>query len=280
MKKFTTTAPSVTDKKVRIVGGFASGGGIRPGEVAVDIFGKEMNGAHLFAYMFRRFGFPNCGSDDYKNLCSYFLTTPMPGLYLLVTPYMGKSENTELHWGVRFDKRVQDAYDHWESRHWRRYKKILKRWSEKNLVVGKLEPGEKREVLHEFENGFVLVLRRPTDRHLKRFRLTEKELGAWSIVFNDIYDKFHPERKKRRAKRAAKLAAAGYPRTPWHKRRDFGYKIHRALHTAMLDLKTPTHVRDIAFNAIDQGDHLWPDDENVKLAYYEHAGYAGQPTLK
>lgn len=39
-----------------------------------------------FAYLFRRFGYPISGWDDYKELVSYFLTTPEPDVILWCKP--------------------------------------------------------------------------------------------------------------------------------------------------------------------------------------------------
>lgn len=47
----------------------------------------------LFAYLFRRFGFPNIASDPDKDLASYLLTTPHPQMLLRITPYAGGDTN-------------------------------------------------------------------------------------------------------------------------------------------------------------------------------------------
>lgn len=39
-----------------------------------------------FAYLFRRFGYPISGWDDYKSLVSYYLTTPDPDIILWCNP--------------------------------------------------------------------------------------------------------------------------------------------------------------------------------------------------
>lgn len=52
-------------------------------------FPDKIDYGHLFAYLFRRFGYPNVGWDSYKNLVCYLLTTPLPNLFLRITPYVG-----------------------------------------------------------------------------------------------------------------------------------------------------------------------------------------------
>lgn len=55
------------------------------------VCGDELDYGKLFAYCFRRFGYPDRGWDDYKELVSYYLTTPHPGLVLNIAPYVGNT---------------------------------------------------------------------------------------------------------------------------------------------------------------------------------------------
>lgn len=50
------------------------------GDLTKDRYGN------LFTYMWRRFGPPPFGSDDYKEIANWFITTPMPHVYLGVNP--------------------------------------------------------------------------------------------------------------------------------------------------------------------------------------------------
>lgn len=51
--------------------------------------GAEVNYGELFAYCFRRFGYPNFGWDDHKELTCYLLTTPRKDMLLRVRPSVG-----------------------------------------------------------------------------------------------------------------------------------------------------------------------------------------------
>lgn len=56
-----------------------------PGEYANEIFpGGDY--ASLFVYMYRRFGIPICGSDPYKEIACWYLTTPDTAVELIVSP--------------------------------------------------------------------------------------------------------------------------------------------------------------------------------------------------
>jgi hypothetical protein len=63
----------------------AKSGTLEPSEEAEKILGKVDFGI-LFAYLFRRFGYPNYGTDSYKSIASYYLTTPMEDVYLWCDP--------------------------------------------------------------------------------------------------------------------------------------------------------------------------------------------------
>lgn len=63
----------------------ASMGVVAPGRLAMEVLGKELHYGLLFAYLFRRFGFPNSEADPHKEIAKYLLTTPMPELFLEVS---------------------------------------------------------------------------------------------------------------------------------------------------------------------------------------------------
>lgn len=59
--------------------------------IGARIFGDHLDYGSLFAYLFRRFGYPNVGWDDYKQLVQYYLSTPDPDMVLSVTPCISGS---------------------------------------------------------------------------------------------------------------------------------------------------------------------------------------------
>jgi hypothetical protein len=94
----------------RIVGGCSSGE-LNPSKLSVSL--GPIPGPWLACYMIRRFGWPNRNSDDYKQLCTWMLTTPVKGLYLTVTPYLGEDGRretpTNLHFGYTYDATIAKA---------------------------------------------------------------------------------------------------------------------------------------------------------------------------
>ena len=61
----------------------ASAGIFDPGTIAQAVLG-EVNWGELMGYAYRRFGPPNAGSDPYKGLADWRITTPVPGLFLSI----------------------------------------------------------------------------------------------------------------------------------------------------------------------------------------------------
>lgn len=63
----------------------AMAGMVDPGKSAEEIL-PDGDYASLFVYMFRRFGMPENGSDGYKEIACWYLTTPDPFVGLMVSP--------------------------------------------------------------------------------------------------------------------------------------------------------------------------------------------------
>lgn len=75
-----------------------------------SVVGNEIDYGKLFAYCFRRFGYPDRGWDDYKELVTYYLTTPHPDLVLNITPYLGNTAVISLRFIVEYatNRSVED----------------------------------------------------------------------------------------------------------------------------------------------------------------------------
>lgn len=266
-RKFTTSLAKFGKARLS---GFGGSSDLNPGDVAEQIFGEKMDGPHLFAYLFRRFGYPNIGWDDYKNLVCYALTTPMPGLYLTVTPYLGNT--TSIHFGclMNYPTRRRMEKIRWDR--CEKHRLVKDRWMRQKLTFGKLEPGEKREVLWEQEGedkkptGWILTWKQVGDHKTKwpkKFSSGWGNLVDW--VIGDIYRKHHPEPESAKNKRMARNKRV---RENWRiGPRNIIYKMNQALEAALLDLKTGTNVRDHNFNAVEGGDHIASE-----ASYYKHAG--------
>ena len=69
-----------------------------------SVCSDEIGYGNLFAYCFRRFGYPEGGWDDYKELVSYYLTTPHQNMVLNITPYVGNTSVISLKFIVKYEE--------------------------------------------------------------------------------------------------------------------------------------------------------------------------------
>lgn len=87
--------------------------------VIASVIGEPIDYGHLFAYCFRRFGYPEQGWDCYKQLARWTLTTPSEDLLLSVVPYVGNNASISLRFLVPFPvARRVSAYDWCEREAW------------------------------------------------------------------------------------------------------------------------------------------------------------------
>jgi len=103
-------APEKFVAKPYVICGTMTGAGsglFNPGNMAQEEIG-DVNWGETLAYMTRRFGPPNVGSDPYKEICGWLVSTPMDGVALSVriTPH-----GTWLLFGYMIDKEMErDLY--------------------------------------------------------------------------------------------------------------------------------------------------------------------------
>lgn len=284
MKKstFETKLANVNDARL---GGYAGGPGGCPGEFATQLFKDEITGPWLLAYMLRRFGWPNSGSDPYKNLMSWVLTTPVQGLFLCVTPYLGhadekfiydpkeKFHSANLHFAWRltkeikrklhadpgrdaFFKRQHEAISHW----WKNTGIKLYAWG-----IG-LKEGDPDELVHEYSD--CEVKGKPMVAGLWRRTVTVKgrcdipkqaHMVDWWL--DELLKKHHPEVKLPKMRKRERL----------RRQNRFQIQARRAMVAAMKDLLRPTNVRDISFTPF--GDINWSPKAVKHYTNQESAGY-------
>ncbi len=264
MKKPKASLPSqapfsaeLAPANAKMVGGFAAGGPVDPAEYADEVFRGSVPGPWLTCYMLRRFGWPNIGGDSHKDLCCWALTTPLPGLYLQVSPYLGGSN---LHFAVRFNAEVQQGIRRdpgRESYFARREKALRKWWALKgrklySLGVGKKQ-GDEDELVHAYgERGdqvYGLWRRKPSHKWPNTLPKTDAGMLLWWL--GEFLKKHHPEVKLPKMSKRERKARI----TRFH------MKVQSAIKTTMRDLLRPTGIRDLSFTPF--GD-LERDREAIK----------------
>ena len=99
-------------------------------DIARETLGENVPQGALFAYLFRRFGYPNRGSDPYKELASYLLTTTHPDMLLRITPYAGGDPAISFSFLVTHEAHI--ACRNWTSRQRDAHEMAFYDWAEKN----------------------------------------------------------------------------------------------------------------------------------------------------
>lgn len=209
----------------------------------------SMEYGSLFAYLFRRFGYPNCGWDNYKELAKYVLTTPHPELLMDVTPYAGGATCITFKFFVpRETVAAVESYDErafraWEQRafSWRK-QQGLPDWMEGwiRLVNETLRPSWASTGPNV--NSWSDSLRYATspgapgnDQHEIRTRATEFRQAIYVE-----YRKIEPEPVRVRRGEDWKQWESDDPLKP----------LAEAAQIALSSLRRPVRVRDIAINAL------------------------------
>lgn len=84
-------------------------------DIIVSVLGEKVSQGSLFTYLFRRFGYPNRGSDPYKELAQYLLTTTHKNMLLRICPYA--EGHTSISFTFLVPHEVRRACDDWPRRH-------------------------------------------------------------------------------------------------------------------------------------------------------------------
>lgn len=101
----------------------------------------------LFAYLFRRFGFPNRSSDSYKELAAYLLTTSHPKMLMGITPYAGG--DTHLSFSFLLEDKTVDMLREWPLRARRAHEAAFPDWLEKSGLIPDWMDDARREAVKQ-----------------------------------------------------------------------------------------------------------------------------------
>ena len=272
--------------------GGAASGELRP-DMQAEIIGKPIHGAWLTAYMIRRFGPPNAGSDDHKNLCSWTITTPMKDLALLITPYLGSpyagktgDENNQmcLHFGYRYSDKLAKEIHRAEMKH-RGIDKFMDRvwqWTKRQrLGATQIKYTNGREVLWTYPEEYWHDKDEkplpPEDRYIickplakepdRKIYITRKEFDKiwWvSDALKQLYCKRYPHKPK-------PMPPYNGVRPTWSTSA-LVRQCNLALRASIRSLHQPIFVRDVCFGVAEK-----IADENIPSQVAEPYKYAGYP---
>jgi hypothetical protein len=205
---------------------------------------------HLFTYCFRRFGLANWGSDSYKDIAQWFLTTPRPDLVLCIRP----SVLPEPHFSIHFltSPELGSASRNWE-------RQDVDAWTERKLdwVEAQGLPDWMPELLASFceqykwpdatwrdvYGSYIAFFSPRGDNSVKldggRDQTEDqKQLTSFAVMV-DAYKAIEPRPAFRKRNHEISQWASDDPLEP----------LARAAIEALGDLATGVRVRDAAINA-------------------------------
>lgn len=225
---------------------------------AKEILDGEINYGEAFAYLFRRFGYPRFGWDDYKTLVQYYLSTPMDGVVLMVKP----NAFDVCPFGYLLRKDLDRECFEEESKPITEWFERLYTWVKKEHdeefcdVLG----GDEERIQKTWINW--LSFRYPNIT--KKDDVTEEMQSEFLNIQWKLREKYMKlyEEIETAPKRDDEIK--DLPDTSIRKR------CHKALCTAIEDLLTPVNVRDVLINIKGRADDSEWDDcaEYSKMAGY------------
>ena len=202
--------------------------------------GDKMDCGALFAYLFRRFGNPNGGWDDYKELARYYLSTTLKDMLLSVVPYAGNSAS--IHFRFMVTHEVSAMLDGYDGREFHDYFDRLLSWIESNNLL----PDWMDEFLKVCSEEVCPVSNwRQAFKYLPMFKFDDdpanfKRFSSWH---DEIVAKYNEIETRPPSCKVRSL--------DWEEWSDDDplKKYYRAAFQTLEDLKRPTYVRDIYINA-------------------------------
>jgi hypothetical protein len=203
--------------------------------------GKEMDYGTLFSYLFRRFGYPNQGWDDYKQLAKYILTTPLSDMVLMIVPYCGN--DTSLHFSFMVPMETTRKIRDYERRDYLVWLERMFDWIEANKMLPDwMESG--MEYLNR-EHKTSLTWRQAFDS-IGILYSTEEGKEPVSVGYD-----WQQEVHKAYSEIEAPPSSCPQRSYDWREWPDDDpcKAYNQAAYEALLDLKRPVEVRDIFINA-------------------------------
>lgn len=217
-------------------------GELNPGELAERVFGKALESGQLFLYLFRRFGQPVDPIDEYKQAAQYTLTTPEDGIWLRIT--INGHDSASLPFGYATTESVRDALRTEDVAHVGAWHRAKETWCR--------------------ENGVEIPDLPPYPRHTKTEEQFWTEYNAAAAARGEHGNTLDT------AFKSYCEAIPGIQEALYCTRGQVTDKANAALLTTLYDLKRPTYVRDLYFNAAGRiADADLAYDEDADALYHE-----------
>jgi hypothetical protein len=142
-------------------------------ELSREAFGEpedENSGLVAFAYLWRRFGPPPFGSDDHKELCCYYLGTPVCGAVLSVSP---RGSGLSYGMGYMISNEIRDECD----KPRRERFAAMDRWAKDNGYEDGMSLMLLEENREAYQRAMEAVGQPPVHHDLRKWREIEGPVG-------------------------------------------------------------------------------------------------------
>ncbi len=215
---------------------------------------RRVDYGHLFAYLFRRFGYPNIGWDDYKDLVRYVLATGDDAVLLSIVPYVGDDGPMSITILARED--VANAIEAYQWKDLVAYDTCVLDWIE---ASGNVPPNiaECNALLSASLNRKVTW--RDCFYHLGGYKrdAVGSERHTWSLWHQSMVEQYAAIE----ARPGILLRSHDFRKWPDE---DPLKRVVIAAKPALEDLRRPVRVRDCAINALGRvtPEDYFPDDDD------------------
>lgn len=228
----------------------ASGSFVDVGQIADRIFGDDFSYGNLFAYMVRRFGYPTWGTDPYKKLACWYLTTSINGVYVGVN--ISASSKAGLHFGEAFSDEYYTALIKADNAYWNAWHEAIEKLALKDghRIVCKYSPLQEEMKKYIDEYNKWEAVHYPQFKDLDTDSLPENEK-------NKLFNEFDAYNQSLREKYAAMVDKSELPAEPYTIDENYYRTYHhpllidiaKAMEATIIDLLRPTYIRDVFINA-------------------------------
>jgi hypothetical protein len=242
----------------------AMGGFFWPSHLA-KAAGVSFDRGNIMAYCFRRFGYPVHGWDDYKELCSWYVTTRMPGVYLSIRPSSGSP------FGFMLTMDIYEEVERYFGEHWFNKVAAYREWAMREHGVFPVSYEvvwykDRDAVDRDFTQWMSRNYPEITEGMFAELPKEKREMysGEWSDFKDEEHERLFAEFEKTYEAPEPFNYYDNWPELPWYHPVRL---VNDALTDAIRDLLRPVNIRDVLINI--NGDIKYGDlfDENFAPVY-------------
>ena len=252
------------------------------------VFSTPVETANAFMYLFRRYGYTNNGSDDYKDLCSYAFHTNDKDV--IVRWCLGCPGTYQYHLCAFVDKKLRFAWEEEKFKPYKEWNDRMEAWAKDKynyLLYSMYALYKENEDKKEMTFIGTPEQKDDIEKIMNNNNITTNDEEAF-IAIHHIKEKQYSCCRKEYAlieplpknnsnpsfsERHANPIEAAEKQHQWILSFDKNHLIRKTYFAAMAlfeDWKKPTYVRDVYFNLSGEDENTYP---TIEIEYSSHAGH-------